>query len=86
MGKPEIKDGDKFKVVASQEEARLRSLHPTPEDIPSCMSAFDDFLSCNSTPTVFSSVLSRNFDTIENSSRYPAQVDIPLWRDGTLLG
>ena len=49
MGHPEIKDSDKFKAAVSQEETRLRNLHPTPEEIPSCMSAFDDFLSCNST-------------------------------------
>ena len=29
-----------------QEEARLRQLHPTPSDIPSCLNAFDDFLAC----------------------------------------
>lgn len=44
-----IEDVDKFNAVVSQEEARLRQLHPTPEDIPGCMSAFDNFLSCNST-------------------------------------
>ena len=50
MDDSEIKDSDRFKAACSQEETRLRNLHPTPEDIPSCMSAFDDFLSCNSTP------------------------------------
>ena len=50
MDDSEIKDSDRFKAAFSQEETRLRNLHPTPEDIPSCMSAFDDFLSCNSTP------------------------------------
>jgi hypothetical protein len=86
MGNPKIEDGDKYKVVVSQEESRLRYLHPTPEEIPSCMSAFDDFLSCNSMPTALSSsVFSRRFDAVKISSRYPAQVHIPLWRDGTLL-
>ena len=37
-----------FETAVSQEEARLRQLHPTTEDIPSCMTVFDDFLSCNS--------------------------------------
>jgi hypothetical protein len=37
-----------FEAAVSQEEARLRQLHPTTEDVPSCMSVFDDFLSCNS--------------------------------------
>ncbi|KAH9978801.1 hypothetical protein BGW80DRAFT_1280987, partial [Lactifluus volemus] len=34
-------------TLVAQEEARLRQLHPTPEDIPTCMTVFDDFLSCN---------------------------------------
>lgn len=38
-----------FETAVSQEETRLRQLHPTTEDVPSCMSLFDDFLSCNST-------------------------------------
>ena len=58
MEDPAIKDGDKFKAVASQEEARLRRLHPTTEDIPSCMTAFDDFLSCNSTLVPLTSLFS----------------------------
>lgn len=41
-------DSIAFETAVSQEEARLRQLHPTVEDIPSCMSVFDDFLSCNS--------------------------------------
>ncbi|KAH9083719.1 hypothetical protein EDB83DRAFT_2502631 [Lactarius deliciosus] len=36
-----------FETAVSQEEARLRQLHPTVEDVPSCMNVFDDFLSCN---------------------------------------
>ena len=48
MGDPELKDSDRFKAVVSQEETRLGQLHPTPEDTPTCMSVFDDFLSCNS--------------------------------------
>jgi hypothetical protein len=48
MGNPELKDGDRFKAIVSQEESRLGQLHPTPEDTPTCMSVFDDFLSCNS--------------------------------------
>ena len=48
-----VDDVDKFNVVVSQEEARLGQLHPTPEEVPSCMSAFDNFLSCNSTPPLY---------------------------------
>ncbi|KAJ3485166.1 hypothetical protein NLI96_g5152 [Meripilus lineatus] len=36
-----------FNVAVQQEEARLRELHPTPEDIPGCMKMFDDFLLCH---------------------------------------
>ncbi|KJA29044.1 hypothetical protein HYPSUDRAFT_128461 [Hypholoma sublateritium FD-334 SS-4] len=36
-----------FKKVFEQEEARLRILHPTPEDIPGCISVFDDYLGCS---------------------------------------
>jgi hypothetical protein len=35
-----------FKTVVKQEEERLRRLHPTPNDIPGCLSLFDDYLSC----------------------------------------
>ncbi|KAF8492345.1 hypothetical protein F5888DRAFT_1619059 [Russula emetica] len=56
MGNPELKDSDRFKAVASQEEARLGQLHPTPEDIPTCMSVFDDFLSCNILGTQLKSI------------------------------
>ena len=37
-----------FEETAKQEEARLRAVHPTTEDIPGCMTLLDDFLSCNS--------------------------------------
>ncbi|OSX62715.1 hypothetical protein POSPLADRAFT_1140715 [Postia placenta MAD-698-R-SB12] len=36
-----------FQTAAKQEEAYLRAVHPTPEDIPGCMKLFDDFLACN---------------------------------------
>jgi hypothetical protein len=66
MGNPQVKVSDKFKAAVSQEEARLGYLHPTPEDIPTCMGAFDNFLSCNSMPAVLLiSIYSQNFDTIE---------------------
>ena len=37
-----------FETAVKQEEAYLRKVHPTPDDIPGCMKLFDDFLSCNS--------------------------------------
>lgn len=36
-----------FDKVVEQEVVRLRALHPTPEDIPGCVSLFDDYLACN---------------------------------------
>lgn len=36
-----------FKKAVEQEEARLRLLHPTPADIPGCISVFDDYLGCS---------------------------------------
>lgn len=91
MGNPELRDSDKFKAAVSQEEARLGQLHPTPEDVPTCMSVFDDFLSCNSMSSPLSHRSKSVFNArtqlnIFNSSRYSAQVNIPPWRDGTLLG
>lgn len=44
---PEMSGRDSEETV-KQEEARLRVVHPTTEDIPGCMSLLDDFLSCNS--------------------------------------
>ncbi len=36
-----------FEAVVKQEEERLGRLHPTPSDTPSCLSLFDDYLSCS---------------------------------------
>jgi hypothetical protein len=36
-----------FEKVVWEEIARLRLLHPTPDDIPGCLSTFDEYLSCN---------------------------------------
>ncbi|PAV20292.1 hypothetical protein PNOK_0291900 [Pyrrhoderma noxium] len=36
-----------FKTAVEQEIRRLEAIHPTPNDIPGCMSILDDFLSCN---------------------------------------
>jgi hypothetical protein len=91
MGNLELEDSDRFKAVVSQEKARLSQLHPTPEDTPTCMTVFDDFLSCNSmssspSPSLFLGFLTHKINkNYHFSSRYSAQVDIPLWRDGTLL-
>ncbi|KAH9949321.1 hypothetical protein B0H21DRAFT_820310 [Amylocystis lapponica] len=36
-----------YQTAVRQEEAYLRQVHPTAEDIPGCMKLFDDFISCN---------------------------------------
>ncbi|PFH51557.1 hypothetical protein AMATHDRAFT_142361 [Amanita thiersii Skay4041] len=36
-----------FEKAVKQEEAYLRLLYPTADDIPGCISLFDTFLSCN---------------------------------------
>ena len=41
-----------FEKAVEQEEARLRVLHPTPADVPGCLSVFDDYLACNGTQAV----------------------------------
>jgi hypothetical protein len=38
----------RFEAAVKQEQARLRRVHPTPDDVPSCMTLFDDYLACNS--------------------------------------
>ncbi|TFK97270.1 hypothetical protein BDV98DRAFT_514245 [Pterulicium gracile] len=40
-------DDKVFLRVVEDEERRLKVLHPTPEDLPGCMSVFDTYLSCN---------------------------------------
>lgn len=45
---------EQFKAIVRQEEDRLRKMHPTPEDIPGCMTVFDDFLKCNRALTLSS--------------------------------
>jgi hypothetical protein len=36
-----------FNTAVRQEDAYLRLVHPTPDDIPGCISLFDTYLSCN---------------------------------------
>ena len=40
--------GRDFEETVKEEEARLRVVHSTAEDVPGCMTLLDDFLSCNS--------------------------------------
>ncbi|KAF8161171.1 hypothetical protein B0H34DRAFT_369279 [Crassisporium funariophilum] len=35
-----------FETAVKQEEVRLQLLHPTPADLPGCLNAFDDYISC----------------------------------------
>lgn len=36
-----------LKKAIKQEEAYLRLVHPTPDDIPGCISLFDTYISCS---------------------------------------
>ncbi|ETW80347.1 hypothetical protein HETIRDRAFT_115725 [Heterobasidion irregulare TC 32-1] len=45
-----------FRAVVQQEEARLQKEFPTPEDIPTCMTLFDEFLRCNVVGSQFKSL------------------------------
>ncbi|KIY46770.1 hypothetical protein FISHEDRAFT_46610 [Fistulina hepatica ATCC 64428] len=36
-----------FEAIVQQEEAYLRRVHPTPADVPSCISHFDNILACH---------------------------------------
>ncbi|KAG6832614.1 hypothetical protein H0H92_014450 [Tricholoma furcatifolium] len=36
-----------FQTLVRQEEAYLRRLYPTPDDIPGCISLFDTYLACS---------------------------------------
>jgi hypothetical protein len=36
-----------FDKIVKEEIARLQLLHPTPDDIPGCISTFDEYLACN---------------------------------------
>ncbi|TFK20766.1 hypothetical protein FA15DRAFT_624896 [Coprinopsis marcescibilis] len=40
-----------FKTVVKQEEERLKSVYPNPEDIPGCLSLFETWTACNALRT-----------------------------------
>lgn len=42
--------------VLEEEKARLQKLHPTSEDIPTCLSVLESFLSCNNIGSQFRSL------------------------------
>jgi hypothetical protein len=73
--------GRDFEETVKQEEARLRIVHPTAEEIPGCMSLLDDFLSCNSTCLAQSSMTRRSHDPNFSSSRHSTQVPVSVWGD-----
>jgi hypothetical protein len=35
-----------FDKLVHEEQARLASLHPTPNDVPGCLTLFDTFMQC----------------------------------------
>ncbi|KAF8350263.1 hypothetical protein F5887DRAFT_1096576 [Amanita rubescens] len=45
-----------YDTAVKQETAYLRRLHPTPDDIPGCLSLFNTFLECHTTRSQFKSL------------------------------
>ena len=72
-----------FARTVKEEEIRLRELHPTVDDIPSCMSLFDDFLSYNSAH-LYTSAFHVVLSAYTVSAELTIQIIVSLWRDGTL--
>ena len=72
-----------FEETVKHEEARLRIVHPTAEDIPGCMSLLDDFLSCNSAHLSGTSTdTSKTLTTPPLASPgHSAQIAVSVWRD-----
>ncbi|KAH8108109.1 hypothetical protein BXZ70DRAFT_1003512 [Cristinia sonorae] len=66
-----------FKTAVKQEEAYLQLTHPTPEDIPSCMSLFDDFLRCHGTPCLSSPT---HLLTLKNLTERPPSPSVAVIR------
>ena len=67
-----------FQKVVQEEIARLRLLHPTPDDIPGCFSAFDDYLACNGEPN--SVIKTTQIEIATTFSRSKSNKEfIPLW-------
>ncbi|KAG6903042.1 hypothetical protein C0995_007475 [Termitomyces sp. Mi166 len=49
-----------FQTAVRQEEAYLRLLYPTADDIPGCISLFDTYLSCSGAPRRHGYLVIRN--------------------------
>ena len=73
--------------VIKQEEAYLRKVHPTPEDVPGCMKLFDDFLLCNGRCSSLhtSRNKSNNDSPSYHSDGLTDALVVSLWRDGHML-
>jgi len=69
-----------FKTAVEQEEARLRLLHPTPSDVPGCISVFDDYISCSGKQSCSSPCSNTNF--IMQSDPVSSQVHLQVWPSG----
>lgn len=66
-----------FDTVVRQEEAYLRLVHPTPDDIPGCITLFDTYLSCGGAHWVkHSQVLS--YQTIDHSHSFAGQSHLQI--------
>lgn len=71
-----------FETIVQQETAYLKKIHPTPEDIPSCMQLFDLFLSCNG---AFSCSFAHTFVVLKTYSyrrKLPSKVFVQVWAYG----
>jgi hypothetical protein len=72
-----------LQTVFKQEQDRLRKLHPTPADVPSCLGLFDDYLSCSGTS--LSSPWSPFLTSSLGSHPFPDQINIQIWSTPRML-
>jgi hypothetical protein len=62
-----------FETAVKQEEAYLRQVHPKVEDIPTCLSLFDEYLRCHGERGRY---LSSQWCSISGSYREATQVSV----------
>jgi hypothetical protein len=70
-----------FKKAVEQEEARLRLLHPTPEDIPGCVTVFDDYLACSGKREQTQCCPFAEVDNRCYSHSQPNEISISIWSE-----
>ena len=72
-----------FETAVKQEEAYLRLVHPTPDDIPKCMTLFDTFLTCHGELSVIKSL--NVCAHLCNSNSITGEVPLPVRQDDRVL-